>query len=90
MPNNDDDSEWVTQTIVMEGSNIALMLFLNDAAVAALVVVVVLPVRINDIAKVLGIVVTDAAAAGAARRDRQVIVVRDPMPESCIGSLLVC
>lgn len=88
MPNNDDDSEWVTQTIVMEGSNIALMLFLNDVAVAALVVVVVLPVRINDIAKVLGIVVTDAAAA--ARRDRQVIVVRDPMPESCIGSLLVC
>lgn len=84
MPNNDDDSEWVTQTIVMEGSNIALMLFLND--VAALVVVV-LPVRINDIAKVLGIVVTDADAA-AARRDRQVIVVRDPMPESCIGSLL--
>lgn len=87
MPNNDDDSEWVTQTIVMEGSNIALMLFLNDVAVAALVVVV-LPVRINDIAKVLGIVVTDAAAAAAARRDRQVIVVRDPMPESCIGSLL--
>lgn len=86
MPNNDDDSEWVTQTIVMEGSNIALMLFLNDVAVAALVVVVVvLPVRINDIAKVLGIVVTDAAAA---RRDREVIVVRDPMPESCIGSLL--
>lgn len=83
MPNNDDDSEWVTQTIVMEGSNIALMLFLND--VAALVVVVVLPVRINDIAKVLGIVVTDAAAA---RRDRQVIVVRYPMAESCIGSLL--
>lgn len=84
MPNNDDDSEWVTQTIVMEGSNIALLLFLNDVAA---IVVVVLPVRINDIAKVLGIVVTDAAA-GAARRERQVIVVRDPMPESCIGSLL--